>query len=123
MNNFKRNIFRTVIEDEITITTLSSTVDQCGAGDDTKIVTSSIVLSSPVTVDTDFTVETIYSLNGSCTTSLGSVFTNVIILAGQTSGDSVGCGAGAPSFPPDATAAICSQSITGHDNTVDTIIL
>lgn len=127
MNNFQRNIYRSINNGSggtpITIENLSSYVEQCGASDDTKIVISSILLSSAVTVNTEFIVETIYSINGSCVTSLGSVFTQVNILAGQIAGDSVGCGAGAPSFPPDISAVICSQSITSHDNIIDTIIL
>ena len=109
--------------EEITIVSSISTVEQCGAGDDTKIVTSSITLSSAVTVDTIFTIETIYSINGSCTTGLGSVFTNVTILSGEISGDSLGCGSGSPSFPSDITAVICSESVVSHNNTVDNIII
>jgi len=125
MNIFKRNIYRTVIDDVqeniINVTNLSSTVDQCGPGDDTKIVVSSILLSSPVTVNTEFIVETFYNLNGDCIGNSGSVFTYVTILAGQVLGDSVGCGAGAPSFPSEITAAICYQNIISHDNNIDSI--
>ena len=70
MNNFQRNIYRTAVDteitpsEEITIVSSISTVEQCGAGDDTKIVTSSITLSSAVTVDTNFVVRSTYSLNG-----------------------------------------------------------
>lgn len=107
----------------ITIINLNSNVDQCGPGDDTKIVVSSILLSSPVTVNTEFIVETFYNLNGDCIGNSGSVFTNVNILAGQIIGDSVGCGAGAPSFPSEITSAICYQNIISHDNTIDNIII
>ena len=107
----------------ITITGKNSNVVQCGAGDDTKIIVSSVILSSPVTVDTIFTVGIVYSINGSCTTSLGTATTDVTILAGETSGDSPECSGGAPGFPSEITAVICSSTVTGHNNVVDTIIL
>ena len=107
----------------ITITGKNSSVVQCAAGDDTKIITSTVTLSSPVTVDTIFTVDVVYSINGSCTTSLGSATTDVTILAGETSGDSPECSGGAPGFPSEIAAVICSSTVTGHNNVVDTIIL
>lgn len=107
----------------ITITGENSSVVQCGAGDDTKIITSTVTLSSPVTVDTIFTVGVVYSINGSCTTSLGSATTDVTILAGETSGDSPECSGGAPGFPSEITAVICSSTVTGHNNTVDNIVI
>lgn len=107
----------------ITVTGIYSSTSQCGAGDDTKIIVSSVTLSSPVTVDTIFTVEVVYSINGSCTTSLGSATTDVTILAGETSGDSPECSGGAPGFPSEITAVICSSTVTGHNNTVDNIVI
>ena len=107
----------------ITVTSIYSLTSQCGAGDDTKLIVSSIALSSPVTVDTIFTVGVVYSINGSCTTSLSSATTDVTILAGETIGDSPECSGGAPRFPSEITAVICSSTVTNHNNVVDTIIL
>lgn len=106
---------------EINIVSVDSDIVQCGAGDDTKIITNSVLLSRAVTVDTIFVVETVYSINGSCITSLNSAFSDVTILAGNTNGDSPGCFSGAPSFPPDTTAVICSKHVTSHNNVVDDI--
>jgi hypothetical protein len=124
MNIFQKNIYRTQnLLNNLTITFLGSTVEQCGAGDDTKIVRSTVNLSGTVSVDTIFSIEVVYSVNGSCVTSLGSVFTQVTVLAGQSTGDSVGCFAGAPSFPSENTAVICSTTILSHNNIVDNIII
>lgn len=112
-----------LITEEIRVTDLYGGVENCGFGNDNRVVTSSITLSKPITVDTNFVVRSTYSLNGNCTYSEGSIDTNVLILSGQLHGNSPGCNQGASIFPSDVDAILCNTFIVGSDNFVDTIIL
>lgn len=126
MNNFKKNMYKssedsTIPPESIIVTNLSSNVDQCGAGEDTKIVTTTITLSAPVTVVTTFLIDNFYSEAGTCP-AVTSIITQIVLNIGESTGESLGCFAGAPSFPATPTAILCSTSIANCDNTVDNIV-
>ena len=99
---------------------MNSYVNQCGAGNDSTVLTTSIVLSSPVSVDTMFSIDTGYSLSGDCTNTINT-YTQITVLAGNDSGESGDCLSGASSI--EYSAAICGTYAWSHDNTVDVIML
>lgn len=104
----------------ITVLNVSSYINQCGAGNDSTVLATSILLSRAVTVDTLFSMGTQYSLSGDCNNSIGAD-TQILVLAGNDSGDSPDCFSGAPLI--EYYASICGTSVWQHDNTVDTITI
>lgn len=104
----------------ITVLAVNSYVNQCGAGNDSTVLTTSIVLSSPVSVDTMFSIATGYSLSGDCTNTINTD-TQITVLAGNSSGESGDCLSGANSIEYYVT--ICGTYAWSHDNMVDVIML
>lgn len=104
----------------ITVLAVNSYVNQCGAGNDSTVLTTSIVLSSPVSVDTMFSIATGYSLSGDCANTINTD-TQITVLAGNDSGESGDCLSGASSIEYYVT--ICGTYAWSHDNTVDVITL
>lgn len=104
----------------ISVTSVNSYIGQCGAGNDSTIVETSITLSAPVTVDTNFYVSILYSQSNNCEFP-SSTTTGVFVPSGSTNGESRGCLSGGTAFPYDAT--ICDSIVSSTDNTVDVIML
>ena len=104
----------------ISVTSVNSYIDQCGAGNDSTILTTSINLSSPVSVDTLFSITTAYSLSGDCNNSINTD-TQITVVAGDSSGQSADCLSGGSQIEYYAT--ICNTYAWQHDNTVDVIML
>ena len=104
----------------ITVLAVNSYIDQCGAGNDSTILTTSINLSSPVSVDTLFSITTAYSLSGDCNNSINTD-TQITVVAGDSSGQSADCLSGGSQIEYYAT--ICNTYAWQHDNTVDVIML
>lgn len=81
---------------------------------------ATVYLDNPVTVDTLFDVIVKWSnLNTSCNFPYEQSF-SVEVLAGQSSSNFVACNQG---YYMSSGANICGALVTGHNNTVDTIIL
>lgn len=81
---------------------------------------ASVSLDAPVSVDTNFNVEVYWTSRGAgCTNTTTQSFT-VLVAAGTNYGSINACSQGAYFA---SGADICSAAVTGHDNTVDTIII
>jgi hypothetical protein len=104
----------------ITVTSASGSMQPCIGGTIDDYMGASIALDTPVSVDTNFNVDVYWSQPGAgCASPFTQGFT-ITVLAGNTNGDIDPCVSGAY-FPSGAD--ICGAAVTGHDNTVDNIIL
>jgi hypothetical protein len=107
--------------DGITVTSVGAGMEPCIGGTIDDYMGASISLSAPVTVDTTFNIDVYwtqrsnYNCNGAYTQNL-----SIEVLAGQNYGNLDACTRGA--YFSDG-ANICSTVVTGHNNTVDNIIL
>lgn len=106
---------------EITVTSVGAGMEPCIGGTIDDYMGASISLSAPVTVDTTFNIDVYwtqrgnFNCNGAYTQNL-----SIEVLAGQNYGNLDACTRGA--YFSDG-ANICSTVVTGHNNTVDNIIL
>jgi hypothetical protein len=104
----------------VTVSSVSGVMQPCIGGTIDDYMGASIVLDTPVSVDTNFNVDVYWSQPGAgCASPFTQGFT-ITVLAGNTNGDIDPCVNGAY-FPSGAD--ICGAAVTGHDNTVDNIIL
>lgn len=108
-------------EEPITVTGAYASMQPCIGGTIDDYMGASISLSAPVTVDTSFNIDVYWTQrsNVNCTGAYTQSLT-IEVLAGQQYGDLDACTRGA--YFPDG-ANICSTVVTGHNNTVDNIVL
>lgn len=103
----------------LTVTGASGSMEPCIGGTIDDYMSASVTLNGPVSVDTNFSVNVLYTplVGGSCASANIQGFT-VFVPAGQWTGAVNACSQGAYF---SQGAYICSAQVTGHDNTFDTI--
>lgn len=104
----------------VTVEGASGYMEPCVGGTLDDYMGASVYLNTAVTVDTIFNVIVKWSAIGSGCTFPYEQSLSVEVLAGQTSSNFVACSQG---VYISSGANICSALVTGHNNTVDTIIL
>jgi hypothetical protein len=104
----------------VNVQSVSGYMQPCIGGTIDDYMGAGMTLDTSVTVETNFTVEVYWSQKGAgCTFPYTQSF-GITVRAGENYGDIDPCLRGAY-FPSGAD--ICGAAVTGHDNTVDNIIL
>lgn len=104
----------------LTVESAGGYMEPCVGGTIDDYMGASVYLSAPVSVDTVFDVNVLWSETGAGCASPYQQSFSVTVLAGQTSSNFSACSNGVYIA---SGANICGAVVTGHNNTVDTITI